>query len=71
MPTFIAHRISADHNVLFPDRIDVDENRVVYYKGALIGYSHTEGKHLQRPPCLKDSFCRRHHRKQRRPTDGD
>lgn len=41
MPTFIAHRISADHNVLFPDRIDVDENRVVYYKGALIGYQTT------------------------------
>ena len=41
MPTFIANRISANHNVLFPDRIDVDDNRVVYYKGALIGYQTT------------------------------
>jgi hypothetical protein len=38
MPTFIANRISANHNILFPDRIDVEEDRVVYYKGALIGY---------------------------------
>ncbi len=37
MPTFIANRISANHNILFPDRIDVEEDRVVYYKGALIG----------------------------------
>lgn len=41
MPTFIANRISANHNILFPDRIDVDEDRVVYYKGALIGYQTT------------------------------
>ena len=41
MPTFIASRISADHNVLFPDRIDVEEDRVVYYKGSLIGYQST------------------------------
>ena len=34
MPTFIASRISADHNVLFPDRIDIEEERIVYYKGA-------------------------------------
>ena len=41
MPTFIASRISADHNVLFPDRIDIEEERIVYYKGALIGYQST------------------------------
>lgn len=41
MPTFIANRISANHNILFPDRIDVDDDRVVYYKGALIGYQTT------------------------------
>lgn len=41
MPTFTASRISANHNVLFPDRIDVNESRVVYYKGALIGYQTT------------------------------
>jgi hypothetical protein len=38
MPTFIANRISADHNILFPDRIDISENRIIYYKGAIIGY---------------------------------
>ena len=41
MPTFIANRISANHNILFPDRIDVEEDMVVYYKGALIGYQTT------------------------------
>lgn len=41
MPTFIANRISANHNILFPDRIDVEDDRVVYYKGALIGYQTT------------------------------
>lgn len=41
MPTFIASRISADHNVLFPDRIDIEDDRVVYYKGTLIGYQST------------------------------
>lgn len=41
MPTFIASRISADHNVLFPDRVDIEDDRVVYYKGALIGYQST------------------------------
>lgn len=41
MPTFIANHISANHNILFPDRIDVEDDRVVYYKGALIGYQTT------------------------------
>ena len=41
MPTFIANRISANHNILFPERIDVEDDRVVYYKGALIGYQTT------------------------------
>lgn len=41
MPTFVANRISANHNLLFPDRIDVDNERVVYYKGAIIGYQTT------------------------------
>lgn len=41
MPSFVASRISAEHNVLFPDRIDIDEDRVVYYKGAIIGYQST------------------------------
>ena len=41
MPTFVANRISANHNLLFPDRIDIDNERVVYYKGAIIGYQTT------------------------------
>lgn len=41
MPTFYAHRISANHNLLFPDRIEVDSDRVTYYKGAIIGYQST------------------------------
>lgn len=41
MPTFTANRISADHNILFPDRIDVEDDRVVYSKRALIGYQTT------------------------------
>ncbi|MBQ9587681.1 MAG: PH domain-containing protein [Bacteroidales bacterium] len=41
MPVFIANRISANHNLLFPDRIDIDEERVIYYKGAIIGYQTT------------------------------
>lgn len=38
MPTFTANRISANHNILFPDRVDIDDNNVIYYKGAVIGY---------------------------------
>lgn len=41
MPVYTANRISANHNILFPDRIDIDDERVVYYKGALIGYQTT------------------------------
>ncbi len=41
MPSFIANRISAGHNVLFPDRLDIDDEKVVYYKGAIIGYQST------------------------------
>lgn len=38
MPTFIASRISGNNNLLFPDRIDIESNRVTFYKGSLIGY---------------------------------
>ena len=30
MPTFVANRISANHNLLFPDRIDIDNERIGY-----------------------------------------
>ena len=39
MPSFTAKRISADDNLLFPDRIEIDGDRVIVYKNALIGYS--------------------------------
>ena len=39
MRTFTASRLAAD--VLFPDRIEIDDNKIVYYKGAIIGYSST------------------------------
>lgn len=42
MPTFTANRISANHNVLFPDKIEIEDDCVIYYKGALIGYQTTE-----------------------------
>lgn len=38
MPTFIASRISGNNNLLFPDRIEIESNRVTFYKGSLIGY---------------------------------
>ena len=41
MPSFTSYRISADHNILFPDHVDIDDNNVIYYKGAIIGYQST------------------------------
>jgi hypothetical protein len=38
MPTFIAQRISRQHNVLFPDKITIEGSKVAYYKGEIIGY---------------------------------
>jgi hypothetical protein len=40
MPTFTAHRLSAD-NTLFPDRIEIDTTTVIYYKGDVFGYQST------------------------------
>ena len=40
MPTYIANRLS-NQNLLFPDRISIYDNRIVYYKGAIIGYQTT------------------------------
>lgn len=36
--TFTAMRISNKENILFPDKISIDEENVEYYKGQLIGY---------------------------------
>lgn len=41
MPSFTSNRISAIHNILFPDHVDIDDNNVIYYKGAIIGYQST------------------------------
>jgi hypothetical protein len=38
MPVFIAQRISRQNNVLFPDKITVEDSKVTYYKGEIIGY---------------------------------
>lgn len=37
MPEYVACRIS-ESNVLFPDKIEINADHVVYYKGAIIGY---------------------------------
>jgi hypothetical protein len=36
--TFIAQRISSKGNVLFPDKITIEDTKVTYYKGEIIGY---------------------------------
>lgn len=41
MPSFIASRISSGNNTLFPDKIEIDDTRVVYYKGTIVGYRST------------------------------
>lgn len=38
METFVASRWSGDDNAVFPDRIEIDDNRVLYYKGTITGY---------------------------------
>ena len=37
MPTFTAHRLSSD-NTLFPDRLEIDAVKIIYYKGNVFGY---------------------------------
>lgn len=38
METFVASRWSGDDNAVFPDRIEIDDNKVMYFKGTLTGY---------------------------------
>lgn len=38
---FSAVRISQKDNVVFPDRLTIDNEKVVFYKGKLIGYDTT------------------------------
>lgn len=37
MPTFTASRLSGD-NTVFPDRLEIDALKVIYYKGNVFGY---------------------------------
>ena len=41
MITFTASRISSNNNTLFPDRIEIDEHNIIYYKGYVFGYQST------------------------------
>ena len=38
---FSAVRISRSDNIVFPDRLFIDDEKVVFYKGKLIGYDST------------------------------
>lgn len=38
---FSAVRISKSDNLIFPDRLIIDDDKVVFYKGKLIGYDTT------------------------------
>ena len=38
MPIYIANRVSSKYNIVFPDRLEVNDNNVIYYKGTILGY---------------------------------
>ncbi|MBR3488354.1 MAG: hypothetical protein IKH33_03450 [Bacteroidales bacterium] len=40
MPTYVASRISGNDNVVFPDRLEIDDENgnVTYFKGTIVGY---------------------------------
>lgn len=37
MSKYIASRISATHNSLFPDELEIDLTNAIYHKGAILG----------------------------------
>lgn len=39
--TFTASHVSCKENALFPDKIIIDDEKVTYYKGKLIGYNES------------------------------
>ena len=41
MYQFQAFRISRKDNILFPDKLEIDEVKVIYYKGRIFGYEST------------------------------
>ena len=38
MEEFVASRISSGSNTVFPDKIQIDTVKVVFYKGTIVGY---------------------------------
>ena len=38
MESFVASRISSSENAVFPDKIEIDKAKVIYYKGTIVGY---------------------------------
>lgn len=38
METFVASRISSGDNAVFPDKLEIDAGKVIYYKGTIFGY---------------------------------
>lgn len=41
MAIFTANRASSDSNVLYPDMLEIDGDKVVYHKGYVFGYKMT------------------------------
>lgn len=43
MPTYVACRISGNDNIVFPDRLEIDDDsgNVTYFKGTIVGYRST------------------------------
>jgi len=39
MPTFVASRWSGDDNAVFPDRLEIDDEKVLFFKGNLVGHN--------------------------------
>ena len=39
--TFVASRISGNGNAIFPDKLIIDDDKVTYYKGKIIGYDQS------------------------------
>ncbi len=39
MSSYVASRISSDSNTLYPDMLEIMPDKVVYYKGHVIGYT--------------------------------
>ena len=39
--TFVASRISGKGNAIFPDKLTIDDDKVTYYKGKIIGYDQS------------------------------